>query len=128
MKIIAHIAAAILAFVFLMASTMYLFNLVPDQPAPPEGSLLALYMGAMAPSGYLTFVKVLELFGGILVVIPKTRNIGLLVLGPIIVNVIAFHYFITAGDGLFQPFIILITLSSLFLLWHERKAFLGLLR
>lgn len=128
MKIIAYIASAILGLLFLMASVMFLFNLAPDQPAPPEGSLMALFMGALVPSGYLTFVKVLELAGGILVLVPKTRNYGLLVLGPIIINILAFHYFITAGEGLFHPFLILICISALFLLWYERKAFLGLLR
>ena len=42
-------------------------------------------------TGYMTFVKVCELIGGILVMIPRTRNFGLLVLGPIIVNILAFR-------------------------------------
>jgi hypothetical protein len=73
-------------------------------------------------------VKVLEILGGVLVAIPKTRNIGLLVLGPIIVNIIAFHVFLTGGAGLADPVVILITALPLFLLWTARKSFAGLLR
>ena len=38
-----------------------------------------MFLGAMYMTGYLAFVKVLEILGGILVAIPKTRNLGLLV-------------------------------------------------
>ena len=67
-----------------------------------------------------------ELLGGILVAIPRTRNLGLLVLGPIIVNIIAFHIFITGGAQLLNPMLIVIIVLALFLLWVERKAFAGL--
>jgi hypothetical protein len=85
-------------------------------------------MGAMFPTGYLTFVKVLEIFGGLLVALPRTRNIGLLVLGPIVVNILAFHIFLTKGAGLFEPPVIAIALLSAFVLFSERKAFAGLLK
>jgi uncharacterized membrane protein YphA (DoxX/SURF4 family) len=70
---------------------------------------------------------VLELVGGILVAIPRTRNFGLLVLGPIIVNILAFHTFVTKGVGLANPILIFIVLLALYLLWAGRKAFAGLL-
>lgn len=128
MKIAAHIAATVLGLLFLMASTVFLFDLVPEQPAPPEGSPPALFMGAFIPTGYMTFVKIFELVGGILVIIPRTRNLGLLVLGPIILNILAYHQFVMNGEGLFNPMIILICLSAVFLLWVERSRFLALLR
>ena len=78
------------------------------------------------PTGYQTFIKVLELTGGILVAIPKSRNIGLLILGPIIVNIIAYHAFIMGGDGIFDPMLMGTAALALYLLWVERKAFGGL--
>ena len=122
MKIASHIAAVLLGLMFLMASVMVLFKLGPTPPAPPEGSLPAHFMAAFAPTGYLTFVKVLELIGGLLVIIPRTRNLGLLVLGPIIINILAFHIFV-AGQGAGSPMIIAICVLALFLLWTERNAF-----
>ena len=125
MKIASHIAATLLGLMFLMASVMVLFKLGPTPPAPPEGSLPAHFMAAFAPTGYLTFVKVLELIGGLLVIVPLTRNLGLLVLGPIIVNILAFHIFV-AQQGAGSPMILGICACALFLLWAERKAWAGL--
>ena len=122
MKIASHIAAVLLGLMFLMASVMVLFKLGPTPPAPPEGTPAAHFMTAFAPTGYLHFVKVFELLGGLLVIIPRTRNLGLLVLGPIILNILAFHIFV-AGQGAGSPMIIGICVLALFLLWTERKAF-----
>jgi hypothetical protein len=126
MKYLPCIAGGILGALFLMASSMFFLNKMPAQEAPPEGSYPALFMAAFAPSGYMMFVKIFEFIGGILVAIPKTRNFGLLVLGPIILNIIAFHAFITKGEGLFDPMLIVICLLALYLLWVGRKQFAGL--
>ena len=130
MKYAPHIAGALLGFLFVASSLVVLLNLVPEQPAPPEGSPAAMFMGAMMPTGYMTFVKVFELIGGILVAIPRLRNLGLLVLGPIILNILAFHVFITNGAGIFEPpfMIPVICALTLYLLWAGRKAFAGLAR
>jgi hypothetical protein len=126
MKLATNIAGALLGLMFIAFSSMVLFKLGPTPPAPPEGSAAAMFMGAFAPTGYLTFVKVFELLGGLLVAVPRTRNLGLLVLGPIILNILAFHAFITNGHDLFSPVILVICALALFLLWAERKAFAGL--
>jgi putative oxidoreductase len=128
MKYIPNIVGVLLGLLFLMASATFLLNMIPDMPKPPEGSPPALFMGAFGPTGYMTFVKWFELIGGILVAIPKTRNYGLLVLGPIIINIIAFHAFVMKGEGLGSPMLIIVCLSALYLLWTDRKAFLGLMR
>jgi putative oxidoreductase len=75
----------------------------------------------------MTFIQVLQIVGGCLVAIPVTRNFGLLVLGPIIVNILAFHIFITKGEGLMNPVLILACFLAAFLLWSGRKAFAGLM-
>lgn len=120
------LAGIVLGLLFVMSAVVVLFDLVKPPP-PPEGTPIALFMGAFGPTGYMTFVKVLELLGGILVAIPRTRNIGLLILGPIIVNILAFHAFITGGQGLLEPMLLLIVVLAAYLLWVGRKAFAGLL-
>jgi putative oxidoreductase len=80
-------------------------------------------MGAFIPTGYMKFVKICELIGGILVAVPRTRNLGLLVLGPIIINILAFHIFITNWEGVGNPMLLTIVAITLFLLWSERRAF-----
>src|SRR5690349_2702738 len=98
MKIAANILAALLGAFFIFSAVVVLFNVKMEgmPPPPPENSLPGKFMGALGPSGYMTMVKVFELLGGVLLAIPKTRNLGLLVLGPIIINILAFHFFI--GD------------------------------
>jgi uncharacterized membrane protein YphA (DoxX/SURF4 family) len=90
MKYLPTIAGILLGLLFVMSAVVVLFNLVPTPPMP-EGTPMAMFMGAFGPTGYMTFIKVLELLGGILVAIPKTRNYGLLILGPILVNILAFQ-------------------------------------
>ena len=120
------VAGIVLGLLFVMASVVVLLKLAPE-PKLPEGSPAALFMGAFGPTGYMTFVKIFELLGGILVAIPRTRNLGLLVLGPIIVNILAFHIFITHGADLLNPMLLIIVALALYLLWVGRRSFAGLL-
>lgn len=129
MKYLPNIAGVLLGLIFSIPGIMFLLKMMPNMPEPPAGSPIAMFMGAFAPTGYLQFVKVFEVLGGILVAIPRTRNFGLLVLGPIIVNILAFTVFVAKGEGLFtNPVLIAVVVLAAFLLWTERKAFLGLLK
>lgn len=126
MRAIAAVAGALLGLAFVAFGCMYLLDMMPAQEPPPEGSPMAMFMGAFAPTGYLTFVKVLEVVGGVLVAVPRTRNLGLLVLGPILVNILAFHAFVAGGHGLTDPVLLTLCGLALLLLWCERRAFVGL--
>lgn len=128
-KYIPIVAGIVLGLLFVMGGVTFLFNLIPADkmpPPPPEGSLPALFMGAFFPSGYLHFVKVLEVLGGVLVAIPRTRNLGLLVLGPIIVNILAFTVFIAKGKDASIPVLAILVVIPLYLMWVERKAWSAL--
>ncbi len=127
MKLVAAIVGALLGLLFIASGVVVLFQLVPLPPPPPETTPAGKFMAAFGPTGYLTFVKIFEVLGGILVAIPKTRNLGLLVLGPIILNILAFHGFVMGGEGLFSPMILAISAMALFLLWSGRREFAGLL-
>jgi hypothetical protein len=128
MKHLPTIAGVLLGLLFVFSGAVFLFGLAPEQPEPPQGSAVAHFMAAFVPTGYLTFVKVLEVLGGILVALPRTRNLGLLVLGPIIVNILAFHVFVTAGQGLLNPMLVAICLLAAYLLWAGREGWKGLVR
>jgi hypothetical protein len=125
-KCLPCIVSIVLGLLFVMASTMYFLNLGPT-PDFPAGSPIAMFMGAFGPTGYMSFVKVFELTGGIVVMIPRLRNVGLLLLGPVIVNIIAFHTFIMHGEGLLNPMLDIIIVCALYLLWGARRKFAGLL-
>jgi uncharacterized membrane protein YphA (DoxX/SURF4 family) len=122
MKIASLIVGILLGFVFVASGLVVLLNLAPPPPPVPDGSAAAHFMAAFMKTGYMTFVKVLEVGGGILVAIPRTRRAGLLVLGPILINILAFHAFVQ-GSGVLAPPLVVIVLLTLFLTWVERHAF-----
>ena len=118
-------ASIVLGLLFVMSSVVVLFNLV-SMPEIPKDTPPYHFMAAFGPTGYMKFVKVFELLGGLLLLVPKTRNLGLLCLGPVIVNILAYHAFVMKGVGLLNPMLIVICLLALFLLWTERKAWAAL--
>jgi len=129
-KYLPCIAGVLLGLSFLMASLPVLFNLIKPPPMP-EGTPVWHFMEAFGPTGYVKFVKLFELAGGILVMIPRLRNIGLLLLGPVIVNIIAFHVLILDPKGLLDFkqmwMLYLIVACALYLLGKARAKFAGLL-
>ena|SRR6218665_3381601 len=127
MKYLPIIAGVLLGLLFLMASvTYFLMPMPPLPPGTPEPVLK--FMEAFGPTGYMTFVKVCELIGGLLVLIPRTRNLGLLILGPIIINILAFTVFVSKGVGAPIPMLAMIVVLPLYLLWVERKSFAALVK
>lgn len=126
-KLASNIAGALLGLLFITFGLNFFLQFIPMPADPsPDTAPHKLFMAALFPTGYLTFVKVLEITGGLLVALPRTRNFGLLILGPIVVNILAFHVFLTKGAGLFEPPVLLVSVLSAFLLWSGRKAFAGL--
>ena len=92
-KIITLIASILLGGAFIVFGLNFFLQFM-SRDGPADGSNAAAFIGVLYTSGYLGFVKILEVIGGVLVILPKTRNLGLLILGPIIINIIAYYYFI----------------------------------
>ncbi|MEQ1554422.1 MAG: hypothetical protein ABL929_09605, partial [Ferruginibacter sp.] len=97
MKIVKHIPAYILAVVFIVFGIMYFLKLMPVPEM--QGNQLS-FMTLFSSTGYLTFIKVLEVVFGILLVFPKTRALGLLLILPIVVNILCFEVFIANQPGI----------------------------
>ena len=127
MKYLNRITAALLGLVFVVFGTNFFLKFLPV-PKPPEGSPAAMFMGGMFVSGMLVFVKILEILGGVLVAIPATRNLGLLVLGPIIVNIFAFHFFFFGPASLLDPMMIGIAVLTAWQVLAAGRAFLNFLK
>jgi putative oxidoreductase len=124
------VAGIVLGLLFLMASVMFFLNLGP-KPTFPEGSPISHFFAAFGPTGYLKFVKVFELIGGLLVMIPRLRNFGLLLLGPVIVNIVAYHMLVDDPMSIlnikFMWMLYIIVVCALYLFWDARKKFANLL-
>lgn len=126
MKYLPTIAGTLLGLCFLAASVPFLLNLV-SFPKFPDGTPVAHFMAAFVPTGYVKFVKMFEFIGGLLVLVPRLRNIGLLLLGPVIINIIAFTVLVYDPKQLLNPMLGIIIVCALFLLWTARNKFSALL-
>jgi hypothetical protein len=124
MKIATLIASILLGLVFIALPGALMLGLM-HMPPPPAGSPPAEFFGVFYPCGWLKVVQICEILGGVLVVIPKTRNFGLLVLGPIIINILCFHILLAQGNGLVGPPLLVAVLAA-FLLIAERHKFAAL--
>jgi len=117
---------AILISRFLLGMGFIIFGLnilhpFMTSPPPPEGSLAAQFVAVMVPSHWIALVGVLQLLGGLLLVIRRTAPLGLIVLGPILVNILAFHIFLQGGQGI-APGLVFSALE-IFLIYAYRSYF-----
>ena len=94
---------------------------MPPLPATLAGD----FSKALMQSHYIYVVGLLQVIGGLLLLIGRYVPLGLTLLGPVIVNILLFHIFLDPS-GL--PMAIVVAVLALFLLWRHRTNFAGLLK
>ncbi len=123
MKAITIIAHILLGLVFVVFGSNAFLHFIP-MPPPPAG-LAGDFMKALFMSQYFHVVAVTQILGGLLVLSVRFTALGLLLLGPVIVNILSYHIFLN-HEGL--PLAIAVAVLALFLLWQKRSNFAGLLK
>ncbi len=88
-KIVFQITKYLVAAAFIIFGANKLIGFI-EMPLPP-GETAQNFFGTMFASYLGKLVGITEVLGGILLLIPKTRFLGLLVLAPIVLNITAFH-------------------------------------
>ena len=106
MKHVPTIAGVLLGALFLFVSVSFLLDMMPAQDPPPEGSPQEHFWAAFMPTGYMQFVKICELVGAVLTMIPRTRALGILILTPIVVNIFAYHGLVAHEGTLTDPMLL----------------------
>jgi putative oxidoreductase len=96
-----------------------------NAPPPPEGSLAAQFMAVMVPSHWMAFIGLVQVIGGLLVLVGRTTPLGLVFLGPVLVNILAFHLCLLGGNGIAPGLVF--TALELFLLYAYRGNFRSIL-
>lgn len=122
MKIITIVARLLLGLLFaVLGSNAFLHFL----PMPPMSGHPGEFIGAMSATGYLQAVAALQVIGGLILLIGRFVPLGLILLGPIVVNIVFFHIFM---DRTGLPMALGVSLLSVFLLWQYRGSFAGILQ
>ena len=111
MKIATIISRSLLGLVFLTFGANKFLNFLP---APPVTGMAAQFMGAMFATHYIWVVAASEVVGGLLLLTGRYAPLGLTLVGPVVVNILAFHTFM-APSGL--PVALVVSALALFLLW-----------
>ena len=123
MKIVTLIARVLLGLVFVVLGFDKFVVFIPAGPLPagPAGEFTKLLMD----THYIYLVGFFEVTGGVLVLINRYLPLGLTLLAPVIVNIIAFDVFMMPA-GL--PIIAVVLLFWLLLAYRNRAAFSGILQ
>ena len=122
MEIVIIIVRILLGLLFVVFGLNGWFHFIP---LPPRQGRAAEFIGAMIGTGYFNVILILQVVGGLLVLIGISVPLGLILLGPVIVNIMMFHLFMDRkGIGL----ALFILVLSLFLLWQYRASFAGLVQ
>jgi putative oxidoreductase len=95
MKIATIIARSLLGVIFVVFGSNMFLHFIP-MPPPPEGPARD-FMTALFVSHQLYVIGALQLAGGLLLLAGRWAPLGLTLLGPIIVNILAFHVFMSPG-------------------------------
>jgi len=95
MKHIPTIARLLLGLIFTVFGANMWFHFIPIPP-PPAG-FAHDFMTAIYASHYLDVVKVLEVTGGLLLLSGRFTNLALTLVGPVVVNIALYHFFLVKG-------------------------------
>lgn len=121
MKVLVLICRILLGAIFLFFGFNILHPFLPMGSMPPANSLPAHFFTAMMGSGWMKVIGVLQMLGGLLVLIGGTLPFGLCLLCPITFNILCFHLLLMGGHGIAPG--LFATVLEIVLLWGYRANF-----
>jgi uncharacterized membrane protein YphA (DoxX/SURF4 family) len=92
MKILTLIARLLLGLIFVVLGLNGFLNFLSMGPMP--SGLAGQFVGALFLSHYFWAVAALQIAGGALLLVNRFVPLGLVLLGPVIVNIILYHVFL----------------------------------
>ena len=114
------VARLILGLMFFVFGLNGVLNFMKAPPLPGDAGVFA---GIMVAHHYMTFVAVLQIIGGLLLLVGRYVPLGLVILGPILVNILLFHLLLLP-QGIAAGLVA--TALEIFLIWGYRLSFRGL--
>jgi len=123
MKIAVVIVRVLTGLLFLFASIVVLFNLVPQ---PELSGRVKVFMDGMNATGYLIpLIKITELVCGIAFVSGRFVPLATVVIAPVVVNIFLFHAFVDRQGLPVAVFLVFANLFLAFAHWDKFKPVLS---
>ena len=120
MKIASLIARILLGLVFVVFGLNGFLHFIPGQLPP---GLAGDFLRALLQSHYVLFVSAVELVSGVLLLANRYVILGLVLIGPVIVNILLFHIFLLPS-GIFIAIFVAILWGIVALQHRQRLAVL----
>ena len=121
MKIVTLIARLLLGLISVVFGLNAFLNFLNMGPMP--SGLAGQFIGALALSHYFWVVAALQVVGGALLLINRFVPLGLVLLGPVIVNIILYHAFLNPAGA---PLAIVVLILWLVVFYAHRQYFSGI--
>ena len=96
MKIVTLIARLLLGLVFVVFGLNGFLNFIKG---PMPTGLAGQFVGALVLSHYFWVVAAIQVAGGVLLLVNRYVPLGLVLLGPVIVNIICYHVFLNPSGA-----------------------------
>lgn len=123
MRIVAIVARMLLGLVFFVFGLNGFFHFMPNPPPTPAAGA---FFGALFATHYMfALIFGTQVLGGALLLLGMMVPFALLILAPVIVNIVAFHIFLSPD---LLPLALVVAALELFLAWQHRAAFAPLFR
>ncbi len=120
MRILKTIPAYLLAFLFIFSSINFFYPIVPT---PKLSGKTLTFFNLFGDSGYMAVVKVFEIIGSLLILIPSKRALATLILTPIAVNILLFEVLVVGTPGIGVAVIAMLV----YVIYQEKDKFKALI-
>ena len=121
MRIVAMIARLLLGLMFVVFGLNGFLNFLSMGPMPT--GLAGQFIGALIQSHYFWVVAALQVAGGALLLVNRFVPLGLVLLGPVIVNILLYHLFLNPS-GMVNA--IVVTILWFIVFYVHRQNFAGI--
>ena len=122
MRIVILIARVLLGLIFVVFGLNGFLQFLPMGPMPT--GLAGQFIGALVQSHYWWVVAALQVVGGLLLFLNRFVPLGLVILGPIIVNILLYHLLLNPTGMLMA---IVVTILWFIVFYGYRRSFDGIL-
>lgn len=123
-NIVLFVLSLLFGLIFINAGLNKFFNYMPMPENMPEKLLKA--MGAFMEIGWLMpLVGAAEVLGGVLIIFPKTRSLGALIIFPVMVGILLTNI-VQSTSGL--PIALVLSAILIWIMYENREKYLPLIK